>query len=78
MSDDMERYWSKLDTMSRKEVLSLAEDEFLDIPGLSKVANVLRKYNLTEVTINHKLQFALKRSLSKNPRSEHKKEKQPL
>lgn len=70
MSDDLKRYWSLLDGMPRKDVLQMAEEEMLDVKGLSIVRNILYKYNLTHVSIDHKLRFAFKRSVKDNPRKE--------
>jgi len=76
MSDDLKRYWSQLDGMPRKDVLNMAEEEMLDVRGLSLVKKILYKYNLTHVTIDHNLKFSFKRSLTYNPRKEIEKKEQ--
>ena len=76
MSDDLKRYWSLLDGKPRKDVLKMAEEEMLDVKGLSIVRKILYKYNLTNVSIDHNLKFAFKRSLTYNPKKEVEKKEQ--
>jgi len=54
----------------------MAEDELLDVRGLSIVKQILHKYNLSSVTLDHKLRFTLKRSLTQNPRKDLKEKEQ--
>lgn len=76
MLDDLKHYWRLLDGMPRKDVLQMAEEEMLDVKGLSLVRNILYKYNLTNVSIDHKLRFAFKKSVQDNPRKESAKGEQ--
>lgn len=47
----------------------LAVDEIMDIPGLSKIRNILEKYQLSSVTIDFKLQIVARDSRNYNPRN---------
>jgi len=44
-----------------------------DVRGLSKVKQILYKYNLSSVTIDYKLMFSFQRKLERNPRKELEK-----
>jgi len=68
MSNERENYWKYLDGLPRKDVLRMAQEELLDVRGLSVVKNILDKYNLTNVTIDHNLRLTLKKSIQDNPR----------
>ena len=62
---DDERILASLNT---KEAKHLAEQEIMDIPGLSAVRKVLEKYNVTNVTIDFKLNVTCKFSKYHNPK----------
>jgi len=74
MSDDLKRFWNQLDGLPRKEVVFMAEEEMKDVRGLSKVKEILYKYNLSSVTIDYKLMFSFQRKLARTPRKELEKE----
>lgn len=59
--------------MDTNEAKRLAMEELLDVPGLSKVKNILEKYNLTHVSIDFKLNLTLKKSNQYNPLREKQK-----
>ena len=65
---DYKEDWDYYDSMPRKDVLNLAMEEMLDVRGLSKVKEILYKYNLSTVTFDYKLQITFKKSLTYCPR----------
>ena len=54
----------------------MAEQELLDVRGLTAIRKILQKYNLTNVTIDHRLKFAFKKSLDYCPRKDLEKKEQ--
>lgn len=70
---DKKEYWDYLDTLPRKKVLEMVENELLDVRGLSIIKNILDKYNFSHVSIDHRLRFTLKRSALQSPKSDLEK-----
>lgn len=60
-------------SMSRQEQYEEAIEEIMDVPGLSKLQGIMKKYNLSFVTIDYKLQITVKRSKDYCPKKDEKK-----
>ena len=73
MSKDLRKDWEYFDTLSRKEVMKLAEDEIMDVRGLSRIKEILLKYNLSSVSFDYKLRIIFKKSTLYTPRKEYEK-----
>ncbi len=71
---DLQKFWDYLGGLPRNDVIKMAEEELLDVRGLSLVKNILYKYNLSNVTIDYKLKLAFKRSIQYCPKKEFEKE----
>ena len=67
---NIKEYWDTLHSMPRNEVLKLAKEEVLDVRGLSILKNILYKYNLSNVTIDYKLNISFKKSKDYCPQKE--------
>jgi len=76
MSEDLNQFWNYLEDLPRKKRLSLAEEELLDVRGLSVVKKILYKYNLTHVAIDHQLRMSFKKSNRDCPRVTFNKSKE--
>lgn len=72
--EDYSNFWEHLSTLPRSKIHQMAEEELMDVRGLSLVKTILHKYNLTNVTINYNLKFAFKKSIEYCPRKEFEKE----
>jgi len=75
MDKDLKGYWKYLEGLPRKDILRMAEEELLDVRGLSKVRGILQRYNITHVTIDHRLQFSFKKSPGYSPKCDLEKDK---
>ena len=67
---DYETFWKTLAGLSRKELDTLAREEILDVRGLSKIRNILYKYNLSSVTFDHKLRMTFKKKMKYGPKED--------
>lgn len=67
---DYRNFWDQLSTLTRNDVVKMAHDELLDVKGLSMVKQILYKYNLSHVTIDHRLNFVFKKSPDYCPRKD--------
>jgi len=70
------KFWIYLDTLCRQDVVNMAVEEILDVRGLSKVQSILRKYNLSHVTIDYKLNCVFKKGTNYNYRKDVLKEEE--
>jgi len=70
---DFRKFWSQIDGLPRKEVVHMAEEEIKDVRGLSKVKEILYKYNLSSVTIDYRLMISFQKKMERNPRKELEK-----
>ena len=70
----LDNYEKDVSGLPRSEASKLAIDEIMDVRGLSKVKQILIKYNLTNITIDFNLKMYTKRSLLYNPKKYADKE----
>lgn len=72
--EDRKNFWDYLNTLTRAQIIEMAEQELLDIKGLTAVRKILHKYNLTNVTMDNRMKFAFKKSIDYCPRKDFEKE----
>lgn len=63
-------------SMPRQGAYYEATEEVLDIPGLAKLKSVMEKYNLSYVTLDHRLQVTVKRTKHYCPENDKRKERE--
>ena len=59
-------------SLPRQDAYSEAIEEILDVPGLSKVQAIMKKYNISYIVIDHKLKIGAKRVKHYCPKKERR------